>query len=528
MSQPFLHRNRFRIVGLTGLFWFCLMLFVKTNIVNSFHRISSLLGWGLALLLAGCILFFLMFGQSLWKKATFSFGSKKRVEKNHSSISLHQMAGYEEAKQELIQLIDFLKNPSYYQKLGCKLPKGILLVGPPGTGKTLLARILASEAQVPFFSVSAAEFVEMYVGIGAARVRDLFAQAQIQSPCIVFIDELDAIGRTRSAAQRLDPHEEREQTLNQLLIELDGFSQNGKTVLVVAATNRPETLDPALLRAGRFDKRITLDLPSTQDRLAILQIHAKQLPLHAAANLEQMASQTAGFSGADLASLLNESALQAARRRATEIHPEDLQAALERQTMGLTYRSKRLSAAEKKRLAYHECGHTVVAALLAPARQFTIHKISLFPPTHGSLGHLSIPPGSLTNHTDSGLWTEPELRNHMVALLAGRAAEEIWQQDFSTGSQTDLQQATLYANHMITKWGMSQSLGLQSFATSSLPIGEATRQAMDQEIKSLLQECYTQAIGLLQSNASLVEALVRELLQHETLDEVRIQRILNR
>jgi cell division protease FtsH len=452
------------------------------------------------------------------------------VDKN-TGVTFQDVAGCEEAKQELREVVDFLKNPARYQELGARIPKGALLVGPPGTGKTLLARAVAGEAGVPFFSLSGSDFVEMFVGVGAARVRDLFKQAKEHAPCIIFIDELDAIGRQRGVHVGA-VNDEREQTLNALLVEMDGFEAN-TGVILLAATNRPEILDRALLRPGRFDRQIVVDAPDLDGREAILRVHARNKKLAADVDLRRLAAATAGFSGADLANVLNEAALLAARRQAREITQRDLEEAIEKVVAGPERRTRRLNPEEKRRVAYHEVGHALVAAYSAHADP--VHKISLVPRGRAALGYTMQLPSE-----DQFLLTRAELFDRLCGLLGGRAAEEIVFGEVSTGAQNDLERATAIARQMVAVYGMSERIGLTQCAlrTSQFLPGpdgglqrdcsEQTAREIDEEVKSLLDHAYVKAKEILTEHRDQLEAVTAELLARETLDGPEFYRLVGR
>jgi len=446
--------------------------------------------------------------------------AKLIVDKN-TGVTFDDVAGCEEAKQELREVVQFLKNPQEYQELGARIPKGALLVGPPGTGKTLLARAVAGEAGVPFFSMSGADFVEMFVGVGAARVRDLFRQAKEHAPCIIFIDELDAIGRQRGVHVGA-VNDEREQTLNALLVEMDGFEAN-TGVIILAATNRPEVLDRALLRPGRFDRQIVVDAPDIDGREAILRVHARNKKLAPDADLRRIAAATAGFSGADLANVLNEAALLAARRKAKEITQRDLEEAIEKVVAGPERRSRRLNPEEKRRVAYHEVGHALVAAHSEHADP--VHKISVVPRGRAALGYTMQLPNE-----DQFLLTRSELVDRICGLLGGRAAEELVFSEVSTGAQNDLERATALARQMVTMFGMSERIGLTHCAQRQamfLPTAESTLQRdcseqtareIDEEVRSLLAHAYAKAKEILTEHRDQLEKIAAELLSKETLD----------
>ena len=439
-------------------------------------------------------------------------------------VTFEDVAGVDEAKEELREIVAFLKDPKGYGKLGARIPKGVLLVGPPGTGKTLLARAMAGEAQVPFFSISGSEFVEMFVGVGAARVRDLFEQARKSAPAIIFIDELDALGRARGAFPGIGGHDEREQTLNQLLTEMDGFDASGGLILV-AATNRPEILDPALLRAGRFDRQILVDRPDKRGRVQILAVHLKKIRLAPEVDPEQIASLTTGFSGADLANLVNEAALQATRRARDAVTMEDFTAAVERIVAGLEKRNRLLNPHEREIVAHHEMGHAFVALGLGDTDR--VHKVSIIPRGIGALGYTIQRPTE-----DRFLMSRRELENKIAVLLGGRAAEVLIFNELSTGAADDLVKATDIARNMVIRYGMDDALGHVAYAQEQnrflngmgqeqtmLPVSEQTARAIDEAVQRIIAQAFERARGFLACNRSVLEAAAQELLQRETLDE---------
>jgi cell division protease FtsH len=441
-------------------------------------------------------------------------------------VTFAEVAGVEEAKAELQEVIEFLKRPEKFRRLGGKIPKGILLVGPPGTGKTLLVKAVAGEAGVPFFSISGSEFVEMFVGVGAARVRDLFLQAKEKAPCIIFIDELDALGKARGVGPVW--HEEREQTLNQLLVEMDGFDPR-VGVILMAATNRPEILDPALLRAGRFDRRVLVDRPDKADRLAILRIHAQGVPLAADADLEIIAAMTVGFVGADLANIINEAALLTARRGKDQVGIAELQEAVERVVAGLERKNRVLRREEKERVAHHEVGHALVA--LALPGTDPVQKISIVPRGVAALGYtLQLPT------EDRFLITQSELENRIAVLLGGRVAEELVYQEISTGAQDDLLKATDIAKNMVKAYGMSEQLGQVSlgkehhslFLQPGQPAGEgdyseATAREIDAEIRHIIETQHNRVTNILNARREVLREAAALLIHQETIsgDELR-------
>jgi len=444
-------------------------------------------------------------------------------------VTFADVAGIDEATEELREIVDFLRHPQKYTDLGGRIPKGVLLLGPPGTGKTLLARAVAGEAHVPFFSLSGSEFVEMFVGVGAARVRDLFAQAEQRAPCIIFIDELDAIGKTRVSSP-LGTHEEREQTLNQLLAEMDGFDAR-KGIIVMSATNRPEVLDPALLRPGRFDRRVVVDRPDVQGREAILRLHARTVKLSSDVDLKVVAARTTGFAGADLANLVNEATLLAARRSQRDVTMADFEEAIDRVMAGLK-RKRIMSQREREMVAAHEAGHAVVASVLPGVDP--VHKISIVQRGYDALGHtLQLP------SEDHYLRTRQELGNQLAVWLGGRAAEEIVFQEISTGGQNDLQRATEVARAMVAELGMSDTVGPVAFHTRSrapfLPvpgfeqpeaIAEETAREIDIEVKRLMTDAHDRAIHVLREHRPTLDGLVRLLLEREVVEGDEVRRLL--
>lgn len=454
------------------------------------------------------------------------------VEKN-TGVTFAYVAGGDEAKAELVEIVDFLKNPQDYGRLGARIPKGVLLVGPPGTGKTLLTKAVAGEAAVPFFSISGSEFVEMFVGVGAARVRDLrdlFEQARGQAPAIIFIDELDALGRARGVGGPIGGHDEREQTLNQLLTEMDGFDSS-VGLIILAATNRPEILDQALLRAGRFDRQVLVDRPDKKGRLDILKVHVKKVTLAQDVDLEQVAALTTGFSGADLANLVNEAALAARRRRASAVELQDFTATIERIVAGLEKKSRVLNPKERETVAHHEMGHALVA--LALPETDPVHKISIIPRGIGALGYTLQRPTE-----DRFLMTRTDLEHKIVVLLGGRAAEKLVFGELSTGAADDLARATDIARDMITRFGMDEGLGYIAFeaqrprfvdtpelAHGGCRVAESTQARIDQAIRDIVMGVFEHAYRILDINRAVLERCARELLARETLDESDIRQL---
>ena len=461
-----------------------------------------------------------------------SFGrSRARVTRDmeRPQVTFSDVAGAEEAKEELAEIVEFLKEPEKFIRLGARIPKGVLMVGPPGTGKTLMARAVAGEAGVPFFSISGSEFVEMFVGVGASRVRDLFERAKAESPSIIFVDEIDAVGRHRGAGLG-GGHDEREQTLNQILVEMDGF-ETGTNVIVVAATNRPDILDPALLRPGRFDRKVTMDNPDVAGRLDILKVHAKGKPLSADADLQAIAKITPGFSGADLENLINEAAILTARRNKKTIGMSELQESMERVIMGPERKTRVISDKEKRKIAYHEAGHAVVAHLLEHTHP--IHKITIVPRGRAGGYVLSLP------EEDSSLVSREQIEDRIAMGLAGRAAEEIVFNQFTTGASDDLQKATSLARSMVTQFGMSDLLGPRTFGSgsSSLFLGreigeqrdysEHAAEQIDQEVKRIVSTAYDRAKVTLMDNRLKLDALAQILIDQETLERAAFEEVMN-
>jgi cell division protease FtsH len=461
---------------------------------------------------------------------TFGKTRAKLHAESDTGVGFKDVAGIDEAVEELKEIVDFLKTPEKFRRLGGKIPKGVLLVGPPGTGKTLLARAVAGEAGVPFFSISGSEFVEMFVGVGAARVRDLFQTAQGKAPCIIFIDELDAIGKSRNAG--IMGHDEREQTLNQLLAEMDGFDSR-VGLIIIAATNRPEILDPALLRPGRFDRQVLVDRPDKKGRERILEIHAREVKLAPNVDLKSIAARTPGFVGADLANIVNEAALLAARRGKDEVTRFEFEEAIDRVVAGLEKKSRRLNEREKEIVAYHESGHTVVGWMLPHTER--VQKVSIIPRGVAALGYTMQMPLE-----DRYLMTVPELREKIAALLGGRAAEELFVGDISTGAANDLQQATDIARAMVRDYGMSEEIGPVSLGEQRRVLflnqggqgndlrglSERTHQVVDGEVRRLVQEGLDTARRLVRQYREKLEAVTARLLQQEVVEEEELARIL--
>jgi cell division protease FtsH len=468
------------------------------------------------------------------REMMFGFGKSpaRLVADRNTGVTFADVAGCDEAKYELQEIVDFLKHPDRYRALGAKIPKGVLLTGPPGTGKTLLARAVAGEAKVPFFSLSGSEFVEMFVGVGAARVRDLFQQAKAQAPCIIFIDELDAIGRQRGVHIGA-VNDEREQTLNQLLVEMDGFDPN-VGVILIGATNRPDVLDRALLRPGRFDRQVVVDAPDLSGREAILKIHARGKPLADDVDLHVIAQRTPGFSGADLANLMNEAALLAARRRSPRIAQADLEEAAEKVIAGPARKSRRLVEEQKRRVAFHEVGHALVAAYSKYADP--VHKISVVPRGRAALGYTLQLPAD-----DQFLLSRSALVDRIKGLLGGRAAEEVVFPEVSTGAENDLERATALARQMVCTYGMSEQVGLMHVGQRENPYllgspdgavqldcSEETAREIDHEVKKLLDESYAAARAILTEHRDKLDLIAAELLKRETLDAEAFNQLLGK
>ncbi|MCK6543826.1 ATP-dependent zinc metalloprotease FtsH [bacterium] len=443
-------------------------------------------------------------------------------------VTFEDVAGVEEVIEEVREIVDFLKNPKKYTKLGAKIPKGVLLVGPPGTGKTLLAKAVAGEANVPFFSLSGSDFVEMFVGVGASRVRDLFAEAKSKAPCIIFIDEIDAIGRSRAKGFVMGGHDERENTLNQLLVEMDGFNTD-KGVIIMGATNRPDVLDSALLRPGRFDRQVVLDRPDLKARVDIFNVHTKGMPLAADLDIKSLAAQTPGFAGAEIANVCNEASLLASRKDKERIEMSDFQEAIERVIGGLEKKNKIISPRERVIVAYHESGHAVVGHYLENADP--VHKVSIVPRGIGALGYTLQTPLE-----DRYLLSKDELIERMCSLLGGRAAEDIVLGKVSTGASNDLERVTEIANRMVTMYGMSDKLGNLSFTeqgrenflggVNMKPYSEETAKLIDSEVKSIVDMAYEKTKQLLIDRREELEALTQRLLEKEVLDKKQIEEIL--
>src|SRR5215813_359562 len=499
-----------------------------SGVVES-HWIADLLSWILpAIFFVGIWMFAIRrMGQGgLGGLMTIGKSRARIYVEKATKVTFADVAGVDEAKEELVEIVNFLKDPKTYGRLGGRPPKGVLLVGPPGTGKTLLARAVAGEAGVPFFSISGSEFVEMFVGVGAARVRDLFEQARAKAPCIIFIDELDALGRARGASGLVGGHDEKEQTLNQLLVELDGFDQSSGIVLI-GATNRPEILDPALLRAGRFDRQVLVDRPDRQGRVAILHVHMKRVKIGPSVDADQIAALTPGFTGADLANLVNEAALNATRRKAEAVERQDFDAAIERIVAGLEKKNRILNPREREIVAFHEMGHALAAA--ATTGVDPVHKVSIIPRGIGALGYTLQRPTE-----DRYLMTREELEGKLVVLLGGRSAEALVFEHTSTGAADDLAKATDIARSMATRYAMVPGLGPVTYdnenhsylgpaAMSRRTFSEETAREIDLAVREIVQNASERCRTLLAQRRQTLEKAARQLLEKETLTDVELK-----
>jgi cell division protease FtsH len=502
---------------------------MKPRDEGSFWR-QILIMWFPLVLFIGLWIFFIRQMQSGGGKA-MSFGKSKArlLTENQGSVTFKDVAGIEESKTELEEIIEFLREPKKFTRLGGRIPKGVLLVGPPGTGKTLLARAVAGEAAVPFFSISGSDFVEMFVGVGASRVRDLFQQGKKQAPCIIFIDEIDAVGRHRGAGMG-GGHDEREQTLNQLLVEMDGFESN-EGVILIAATNRPDVLDPALLRPGRFDRRVVVPRPDLRGRLAILKIHTRRVPLEDDVDLELQARGTPGMVGADLQNLVNEAALLAARRDATRVAHQDFENAKDKVLMGAERRSMIMSDEDKRVTAFHEAGHALVA-MLTPDDSDPVHKVTIIPRGMALGLTQTLPEEDRLNYTEQQIYAV------IRYAMGGRAAEDIVFHHFSTGASNDLQQATSWARKMVTEYGMSEGLGPVSYGDSGADVflgrdlvsrkdySEQKAREIDDEISGILSKKYDEARQLLVDHRDVLDRFAEALLERETLEGSQLQLLL--
>jgi cell division protease FtsH len=486
------------------------------------------ISWFPMLLLIGVWIFFMRQMQGGGKGGAFSFGKSKArmLDEHQNAVTFADVAGCDEAKEEVSELVDFLRDPTKFQKLGGRIPRGVLMVGPPGTGKTLLARAIAGEAKVPFFTISGSDFVEMFVGVGASRVRDMFENAKKHSPCIIFIDEIDAVGRHRGAGMG-GGNDEREQTLNQLLVEMDGFEANAG-VIVIAATNRSDVLDKALLRPGRFDRQVIVGLPDIRGREQILMVHMRKVPIAPDVRADVLARGTPGFSGADLANLVNESALFAARRNKRLVEMQDFEDAKDKIVMGPERKSAVMREEERRNTAFHESGHAVVAKLLPKADP--VHKVTIMP--RGMALGLT---WQLPEHDRVNMYKDKMLED-IAILFGGRIAEEIFMNQMSTGASNDFERATKLARAMVTRFGMSESLGTMVYEDSdqdsyfgrmsSKTVSEATQQKVDTEIRNILDQQYAMSRSLLERNRDKVEAMAKALLEWETIDADQINDIM--
>jgi cell division protease FtsH len=486
--------------------------------------------WFPMLLLIGVWIFFMRQMQGGGRGGAFSFGKSRArmLDESNNTVTFADVAGCEEAKEEVAELVEFLRDPSKFQKLGGRIPRGVLMVGNPGTGKTLLARAIAGEAKVPFFSISGSDFVEMFVGVGAARVRDMFEQAKKHSPCIVFIDEIDAVGRQRGAGLG-GGNDEREQTLNQLLVEMDGFEANSG-VIVIAATNRPDVLDPALLRPGRFDRQVVVPLPDIRGREQILQVHMRKVPIAPDVRPDILSRGTPGFSGADLANLVNEAALFAARGSKRLVDMDDFERAKDKIIMGAERRSIVMPEHERKNTAYHEAGHTVVARLLT--RTDPVHKVTIIPRGRALGVTMQLPA------EDRYSMDREMILQNISVLFGGRIAEEIFMSQMTTGASNDFERATEMARNMVMRWGMSESLGPMVYGenegevflgrsiTTHKNVSESTLQQVDAEIRRLIDQQYAIARKLIEDNREKVEVMAKALLEWETLDAEQINDVM--
>ena len=486
--------------------------------------------WFPMLLLIGVWIFFMRQMQGGGKGGAFSFGKSKArlLDESSNSITFADVAGCDEAKEEVSELVDFLRDPSKFQKLGGRIPKGILLVGNPGTGKTLLAKAIAGEAKVPFFSISGSDFVEMFVGVGAARVRDMFENAKKHAPCIIFIDELDAVGRQRGAGLG-GGNDEREQTLNQMLVEMDGF-EGSSGIIVIAATNRPDVLDPALMRPGRFDRQVVVPLPDIRGREQILNVHMRKVPLSGDVKADIIARGTPGFSGADLANLVNEAALFAARGNKRLVDMDDFEKAKDKIMMGAERRSMVMNEEEKLNTAYHESGHAVVAKLVP--KSDPVHKVTIIPRGRALGVTMQLP------EEDRYAYDRTYLMSRIAVLFGGRVAEELFMNQMTTGASNDFERATQMARDMVTRYGMSDALGpmvygenegevfLGRSVTTHKNVSEATMQQVDAEIRRIIDQQYALARKLLEDNRDKVEAMTKALMEMETIDAEQVDDIM--
>ena len=492
---------------------------------------SLLWSWGPMLLLIGVWIYFMRQMQGGGKGGAFSFGKSKArmLDENNNNVTFADVAGCDEAKEEVKELVDFLRDPQKFQKLGGRIPRGVLLVGPPGTGKTLLAKSIAGEAKVPFFTISGSDFVEMFVGVGAARVRDMFEQAKKNAPCIIFVDEIDAVGRHRGAGLG-GGNDEREQTLNQMLVEMDGFETN-LGVIVVAATNRPDILDPALLRPGRFDRQVYVTLPDVRGREQILNVHIRKVPVGQDVRADILARGTPGFSGADLANLVNEAALFAARRNARVVDMQDFEKAKDKIMMGPERKSMIMPDEERKNTAYHEAGHALVARLLP--KTDPVHKVTIIPRGRALGVTMQLPEG------DRYSMDKIRMLDTISVLFGGRIAEEVFMDQMTTGASNDFERATAIARDMVTRYGMTDELGPMVYAdnegevflgrsiTKTTNMSEQTMQKVDQQIRKIIDEQYALARKLIEDNKDKMHAMAKALLEWETIDAEQIDDIMS-
>jgi cell division protease FtsH len=490
---------------------------------------SIFVSWFPMLLLIGVWVFFMRQMQGGGKGGAFSFGKSRArmLDENTNQITFSDVAGCDEAKEDVQELVDFLRDPSKFQKLGGRIPRGVLMVGSPGTGKTLLAKAIAGEAKVPFFSISGSDFVEMFVGVGAARVRDMFENAKKHAPCIIFIDEIDAVGRQRGAGLG-GGNDEREQTLNQMLVEMDGF-ESGQGVIVIAATNRPDVLDPALLRPGRFDRQVVVPLPDIRGREQILKVHMRKVPLSTNVDAHVLARGCPGFSGADLANLVNEAALFAARRSGRTVDMSDFEKAKDKIIMGAERRSIVMPEEERKNTAYHESGHAIVAKMLP--KTDPVHKVTIIPRGRALGVTMQLP------ETDRYSMDKGRLLNTIAVLFGGRIAEELFMDQMTTGASNDFERATAIARDIVTRYGMTDELGPMVYAenegevflgrsvTKTTHMSEATMQKVDSEIRRIIDEQYGVARKILEDNRNMVEVMTASLLEWETIDADQINDI---
>ena len=488
------------------------------------------ISWFPMLLLIGVWIFFMQRMQGGGRGGAFSFGKSRArtMGEKDNSVTFEDVAGCEEAKEEVTELVEFLSRPARFKRLGAKIPRGVLMVGNPGTGKTLLARAIAGEAKVPFFSISGSDFVEMFVGVGASRVRDMFEQAKKNAPCIVFIDEIDAVGRQRGTGLG-GGNDEREQTLNQLLVEMDGFEEN-TGVIVIAATNRPDVLDPALLRPGRFDRQVVVPLPDIRGREEIIKVHMRKVSIGRDVDAKVIARGTPGFAGADLANLVNEAALCAGRGKRKTVQMKDFEFAKEKIIMGAERKSIVMPEKERKNTAYHESGHAIVARLLPGTDP--VHKVTIIPRGRALGVTMQLPAEDRYNMTDR------QILDNICVLLAGRIAEELFMEQMTTGASNDFERATNMARRMVTQWGMSKSMGTMVYGeeegevflgrsvTTHKQVSESTMQKVDSEIRAIIDQQYARAHKLLDTNRDKVELMTKSLLEWETLDENQINDIM--